>query len=83
MQRFLFSGGTFGFEAVGVNGASTCEGRGDVLASFQDVFGEESIEGGEEGAIAVEDHVNMRVGGGSRFADGRDDGGENDSEAGK
>ena len=82
-RRLFFTGGVFGFEAIGVNGASMCEGRGDVLSSFQDVFGEHSVEGWEEGSIAVEDHVNMRSGGYSRFADGRDDGGENGSEAGK
>ena len=31
-------GGALGFKAIGVNGASTCEGRGDVLASFEDEF---------------------------------------------
>ena len=53
--------------------------RGDALSSFQDVFGKNSVEGGEEGLIAVEDHVNTRSGGYSRFADSRDDGGENGS----
>ena len=66
-----------------MNGASRCEGRGDVLTSFQDVFGENLVDGGEEGLMAGNDHVDMRSRGCNRLADGRDDGGENGSEAGE
>ena len=83
MQRLFIAGGAFGFEVIRVNGVITCEGRGDVLTSFQDVFGEKSVEGGEEGSIAVEDHVNTRSRGYRGLADSRDDGGENGSEAGE
>ena len=41
------------------------------------------MKGGEEGSIAVEDHVYTRSRGCSRFANGRDDGGENGGEAGE
>ena len=55
----------------------------EMCLQVQDVFGEESVEGGEEGTIAVENHVNTRGCNCIRYVDGRDDGGENGSEAGK
>ena len=63
--------------------AGTGDGGGDVFSCLEDVFGEDAVEGWEEGFVAAEYHVNSRGGVGLGFADGVDDRVEDCSETGK
>ena len=66
-----------------MNGAGTGKGGGDAFASVEDILCEETMEGGKERLITVEDRVKTRGGKWGGFAYGRDDGCENGGQMGK